>query len=116
MPRRAIGLLQARETRRWPHSRRLQLLRIVQWSSINDKRAGEEYAKANIHTDLLNEVGGAVSVPGQFSEGKSTWVAQLISTIDFANEAQPWTDNPIPVFGFVLVVILLALELCARRR
>ena len=43
-------------------------------------------------------------------------VVQLISTIDFANEAQPWTDNPIPVFGFVLVVILLALELCARRR
>ena len=30
----------------------------------------------------LNEVGGAVSVPGQFSEGKSTWVAQLVSTID----------------------------------
>ena len=82
VPRRAISLLQQRETRRWTHQRRLQLLRIVQWSAYNDERASSEYAKASLHTDLLNEVGGAVSVPGQFSEAKSTWVAQLVSTID----------------------------------
>lgn len=81
-PRRAIALLQSRETRRWPHSRRLQLLRIVEWSAKNDERAAGEFAKAGVHMDLLNEVGGAVSVPGQFSEAKSTWVAQLVSTID----------------------------------
>lgn len=81
-PRRAIALMQARETRHWPHPRRLQLLRLIQWSSFNDERTAAEYAKAGIHTDLLNEVGGAVSVPGQFSESKSTWVAQLVSTID----------------------------------
>ena len=40
-------------------------------------KESEEYSKANVHMDLLNEIGGAVSVPGQFSEAKSTWVAQL---------------------------------------
>jgi|MDSW01.2.fsa_nt_gb hypothetical protein len=101
VPRRAIALLQARETRRWPHPRRLQLLRIIQWSSINDKRAGEEYAKANVHTDLLNEVGGAVSVPGQFSEAKSTWVAQLISTIDSLTMVSPATKDVALKSGYV---------------
>ena len=101
VPRRVIGLLQSRETRRWPHSRRLQLLRIVQWTSINDPRASEEYAKSNIHTDLLNEVGGAVSVPGQFSEAKSTWVAQLVSTIDALTAESPTTRDIAIKSGYV---------------
>lgn len=100
-PRRAIALLQARETRRWPHSRRLQLLRIVQWSSVNDERAAQEYGKANIHTDLLNEVGGAVSVPGQFSESKSRWVAQLVSTIDALCKHVPSTRDAALKAGYV---------------
>ena len=67
VPRRAIALLRARETRRWPHARRMQLLRLVQWSSVNNERAAELYAKSGVHTELLSEVAGAVSVPGQFS-------------------------------------------------
>ena len=101
VPRRAIALLQARETRKWPHSRRLQLLRIVQWTSINDKRASEEYSKANVHMDLLNEIGGAVSVPGQFSEAKSTWVAQLISTVDSLTTHSPATRDVALKSGYV---------------
>ena len=101
VPRRAIALLTARETRRWPHRRRQQLLRIVQWTSLNDKRAAEEYSKANVHVDLLNEVGGAVSVPGQFSEGKSSWVAQLISTIDAMAANLPATRDAALKSGYV---------------
>jgi hypothetical protein len=80
VPRRAIALLRARETRRWPHARRMQLLRLVQWSSVNNERAAELYAKSGVHTELLSEVAGAVSVPGQFSEPKSKWVEQLVNT------------------------------------
>ena len=80
VPRRAIALLRARETHRWPHARRMQLLRLVQWSAVNNERAAELYAKSGVHTELLSEVAGAVSVPGQFSEPKSKWVEQLVNT------------------------------------
>lgn len=100
LPRRAIALLQFRETKRWAHSRRLQLLRIVEWSALNDERARTEYAKANIHTELLNEVGGAVSVPGQFSDAKSAWVAQLVATVD-ALATHPDTRDTAIKSGYV---------------
>ena len=30
----------------------------------------------------LSQVGGSVSVPGQFTDAKSAWIAQLVATID----------------------------------
>ena len=54
-----------------------------------------------MHTDLLNEVGGAVSVPGQFSESKSTWVAQLVSTIDALMYGSPSTKDAALKSGYV---------------
>ena len=82
VPRRAIALLQERETKHWARTRRLQLLRVVEFLARNDERACVEFSKAQVHAELLNEVGGAVSVPGQFSDAKSTWVAQLVLTLD----------------------------------
>ena len=77
--------MQSRDARKWARSRRIQLLRIAEWSARNDERTSAEYSKAGIHTELLQELSGAVSTPGQFNDAKSVWVAQLVSTLDGLN-------------------------------
>ena len=77
--------MQSRDARKWSRSRRIQLLRIAEWSARNDERTSAEYSKAGIHTELLQELSGAVSTPGQFNDAKSVWVAQLVSTLDGLN-------------------------------
>ena len=82
---RTLTLVQSRDARKWSRSRRIQLLRIAEWSARNDERTSAEYSKAGIHTELLQELSGAVSTPGQFNDAKSVWVAQLVSTLDGLN-------------------------------
>ena len=53
------------------------------------------------NSELLNEVGGAVSVPGQFSEAKSAWVAQLVTTIDALTMHSPATRDVALKSGYV---------------
>ena len=80
-----LTIMQSRDARKWSRSRRIQLLRIAEWSARNDERTSAEYSKAGIHTELLQELSGAVSTPGQFNDAKSVWVAQLVSTLDGLN-------------------------------
>ena len=101
LARRIISLVQSRDARKWNRSRRIQLLRIAEWSARNDEKTSAEYSKAGIHNELLQELSGAVSTPGQFNEAKSEWVAQLVSTLDGLNLGSKHTRETTTKAGFV---------------
>ncbi len=101
LAKRVISLVQSREARKWPRSRRIQLLRIAEWSARNDERTSHEYSKANVHTELLQELSGAVSTPGQFNDAKSDWVTQLVATLDGLNLHSKATRETTTKAGFV---------------
>ena len=82
VPKRVIALLQSRETKQWPHSRRLQLLRIVR-VDVEERQARVRRVLQGQRAHGPAQRGGRRRLgPRPVLRAKSAWVAQLVSTID----------------------------------